>query len=123
MCTLTLAVIICALVLDVLNRTGNQDAFFVVALVSCMAVGGLVASRRPRNPIGWYFLAGAACFALQSFALQYAIYGLRTDPGSLPAAAVMAWVQTWVWAPGVMLLLSFLSLYFPDGRPVSPGWR
>jgi hypothetical protein len=122
-CALTLAVIVCALVLDTLNRTDNQDAFFVVALVSCMAVGGLVAYRRPRNPIGWFFLASAACFALQSFALQYAIYGLQTDPGSLPAAAVMAWVQTWIWAPGVMLLLSFLPLYFPDGRLISPRWR
>jgi hypothetical protein len=95
----------------------------VVALVSCVAVGGLVASRKPRNPVGWFFLASAACFALQSFALQYAIYGLQTHPGSLPAAMAMAWVQTWVWAPGVMLLLSFLPLYFPDGRLISPRWR
>jgi hypothetical protein len=122
-CGLTLAVIACSLVLGVLNQTDNQDVFFVVALVSCVAVGGLVASRQPRNPVGWFFLASAACFALQSFALQYALYGLQTDPGSLPAAKAMAWVQTWVWAPGVMLLLSFLPLYFPDGRLISRHWR
>jgi hypothetical protein len=123
LCGLTLAVIACAIMLDILNRTDGQDAFFVVALVSCVAVGGLVASRRPRNPIGWFFIASAACFALQSFALQYAFYGLRTDPGSLPVAEAMAWVQTWIWAPGVMLLLSFLPLYFPEGRLVSRRWR
>jgi hypothetical protein len=122
-CGLTLAVITCAIVLDVLNQTDNQDAFFVVALVSCVAVGGLIASRQPQNPVGWFFLASAACFALQSFALQYAIHGLQTDPGSSPAAEAMAWVQTWVWAPGAMLLLSFLPLYFPDGRLISPRWR
>jgi len=123
LCGLTLAVIACSIVLDVLNLTDGQDAFFVVALISCVAVGGLVASRRPRNPIGWFFIASAACFASQSFTLQYAFYGLKTEPGSLPAAEAIAWVQTWIWAPGVMLLLSFLPLYFPDGRLVSPRWR
>jgi hypothetical protein len=122
-CGLTLAVIACAIVLDVLNQRDNQDTFFVVALVTCVAVGGLVVSRQPQNPVGWFFLASAACFALQSFALQYAHYGLQTDPGSLPAAEAMAWVQTWVWAPGVMMLLSFLPLYFPNGRLISPRWR
>ncbi len=90
MCALILAVIVCAIVLDVLNSTDGQDAFFVVALISCVAVGGLVASRRRHNPIGWFFIASAACFALQSFALQYAFYGLKTAPGSLPASEAMA---------------------------------
>jgi hypothetical protein len=35
----------------------------------------------------------------------------------------MAWLQSWLWLPGVMLLLCFLPLYFPDGRLVSRRWR
>jgi hypothetical protein len=29
----------------------------------------------------------------------------------------------WIWYPGLMLVFSFLPLYFPDGRLVSRRWR
>jgi hypothetical protein len=35
----------------------------------------------------------------------------------------MAWLQSWLWVPGTMLLLCFLPLYFPDGRLLSRRWR
>jgi hypothetical protein len=41
----------------------------------------------------------------------------------LPGAQAMAWLQSWLWVPGVLLLLCFLPLYFPNGRLVSRRWR
>jgi hypothetical protein len=41
----------------------------------------------------------------------------------LPGARAMAWLLSWLRVPGVMLLLSFVPLYFPDGRLVSRRWR
>jgi hypothetical protein len=123
MCALTLALVACTIAFSVLNRAGAGGLIFFIPLMSYVAVGGLVASRRSRNPVGWLFLVTAVCFALQSLAIEYATYGLLTDPGSLPAARAMAWLQTWIWVPGVMSLLIFLPLYFPDGRLVSPRWR
>ena len=35
----------------------------------------------------------------------------------------MAWLLSWLWVPGVMLLLCFLPLYFPNGRLVSQRWK
>ena len=35
----------------------------------------------------------------------------------------MAWLQSWLWVPGLLLLLCFLPLYFPNGRLVSRRWR
>jgi hypothetical protein len=60
---------------------------------------------------------------LGEFTRQYAIYGLLTEPGSLPAARAMASPPYWIWYPGLTLIVSFLPLYFPNGRPVSRRWR
>ncbi len=114
---LTLACIACAVALAVLNRSDvAAAAIFPLALTTSAVVGGLVASRRPANPVGWFFLGSAGCFALSEVAAEYAAYGL-------PGAQAMAWLLSWLWVPGVTLLLCFLPLYFPDGRLVSPRWR
>jgi len=115
-CGLILVLIACALVLVFLNRGGVPEVSENLALTMGAVVGGLIASRRPENPVGWFFLGSAGCLALTGVASEYATYGL-------PAAWVMAWLLSWVWVPGVMLLLCFVPLYFPDGRLVSRRWR
>ncbi len=115
-CGLTLALIVCAIVLAALNSSDVVAASFPLALTASVLVGGLVAARRPANPVGWFFLGSAGCFALTGVAAEYASYGL-------PGAWVMAWLLSWLWVPGVMLLLCFIPLYFPDGRLVSRRWR
>ncbi len=123
LCGLSLALIACAVVLAVLNGADVEAISFPLALTASALVGGLVASRRPENPVGWFFLGGAVCFALAGVAAEYATYGPLTAPGALPGARAMAWLVSWVSVPGVMLLLFFVPLYFPDGRLVSPRWR
>ncbi len=117
LCGLTLVWIGCALALAILNGSDVAAAvIFPMALTVSAVVGGLVASRRPENPVGWFFLGSAGCFALAEVAAEYARLGL-------PGAQAMAWLLSWLWVPGVMLLLCFVPLYFPDGRLVSPRWR
>ncbi|MDQ5827631.1 MAG: hypothetical protein M3441_26095, partial [Chloroflexota bacterium] len=48
---------------------------------------------------------------------------LLVDPGSLPLVQPMAWLLSWIYIPGLLLLLAFLPLYFPDGRLPSPHWK
>ena len=122
-CGLTLAIIACAILFSTVNGALNSGSIFLVSVVACALVGGLVSFRRPRNPIGWLLLGSALSFALQEFAIQYAVYGLRTEPGSLPLARAVAWPPTWLWVPGVFLTFAFLPLYFPDGRLPSRRWR
>ena len=86
-------------------------------------MGGLVASRRPGNLVGWFIIGHALCFTLGEFTRQYAIYGALTRPGSLPFARAMAWPPYWIWLPGLILLFSFLPLYFPNGDLPSRRWR
>jgi hypothetical protein len=124
MCALTLVFVGCVVVSIVLHGSHNQSAIFLVAVISsCALVGAVVASRRPRNPVGWFFVVSAASFAIAEATLRYAIYGLVIVPGSLPLAHAMAWPSTWMWVPGIMLVLLFVPLYFPNGQLLSPRWR
>jgi hypothetical protein len=123
LCALTLLLVACVVVFTALQGVHRQGLTFLIAVVSCALVGGVLASRRPHNPVGWFFVVSAACFAVSEATFRYAIYGLVIEPGSLPAARALAWPQTWLWAPGVSLVIMFLPLYFPDGRLVSPRWR
>jgi hypothetical protein len=91
--------------------------------VTFPVVGWVIATKRPDNRIGWIFLGVGLSQALATFAGQYATVGLLAMPGSLPAADVMAWLNTWVWAPGFALLLTATVLLFPDGHPPSRRWR
>jgi hypothetical protein len=123
LCGQALALIACAVVLAVLNGADVDAVSFPLAMTVSAVVGGLVTSRRPENLIGWFFLGGALCFAFVTFASEYAAYGSLNAPGALPGALAMAWLLSWVSVPGVMLLLVFVPLYFPDGRLISPRWR
>ena len=119
-----------ALVFSILNRktdVAGPDALFLTTLlvlvtIVLVTVGALVASRRPKNPIGWIFVGAGVSLALSGFAEGYGVYALFTDPGSLPGGDVMAWVWAWVGIPPLFATPALLFLLFPDGRPLGPRW-
>lgn len=86
-------------------------------------VGALIASRQPRNPIGWLFCSAGVGSGLQTLAEEYAVYALLTQPGSVPDGLAVAWFQNWVWLPIVGPIVTFLFLLFPNGQLLSPRWR
>ena len=123
-CVLVVILGACVTALQTLNGgAAAQDVIAAGGAVTSAVVGAVVASRRPGNPVGWFFLGSSLCLTLAEFTGEYALYGLRTEPGSLPFASAAAWPQTWLWVPGVALSLVFLPLYFPNGRLLSRRWR
>jgi hypothetical protein len=123
LCGLTLILLACVVAFEALYRVSLSGLSLLVFLVPSALVGALVASRRPRNPVGWFFVVSATCWAVNEATGRYAVYGLVIDPGSLPLAHLMAWPSTWMWEPAFVLIGLFLPLYFPDGRLLSPRWR
>lgn len=123
-CAMIVGLGACVIALQALNgRATVQDTVAAGGAITSAVVGALVASRRPKNPVGWFFLGSSMSLTLAEFTSEYAFYGLRTEPGSLPLAGAMAWPQAWLWVPGVALSLIFLPLYFPNGRLLSRRWR
>ena len=88
------------------------------------AVGALVASRRPKNPVGWIFCAVAITNVIWALALEYTLYSFVFHPGALPGREVAAWLVTgWISSLGWALMLTFVPLLFPTGQLLSPRWR
>ena len=82
-------------------------------------VGGFLAIRRPRNPIGWLLLAGASAFALASFTVPATAAELASASVPAPDLA-LAVIQAASGAPLLILLLA-ITVVFPSGR--IPGGR
>jgi hypothetical protein len=93
-----------------------------VALVSVATVGAVLASRRPRHPVGWLLLAQVASNLATGAAAQYLAWGLLAPGGALPATRAVALAYP-ASAGGGLLLLGFVLLLTPTGKLPSPGWR
>jgi hypothetical protein len=102
----------------------SHQFFTPVFTITYGVVGALVASRHPRNPLGWIFCAIGFLSALNMFGAGYVKYDLlAVQSGSLPGADFARWLDTWVWLLNVLLPVTFLLLLFPNGRLPSPRWR
>jgi hypothetical protein len=83
---LILAIVATTATLTVLNRAwihslDEANLIEIVLPTGFALVGGLVASRLPRNPLGWVFLAISLANAIPGATTQYSLYALATQPG------------------------------------------
>jgi two-component system, NarL family, sensor kinase len=95
-----------------------------VAAIIYTLLGVLVISRRPRNSIGWLFLATGTSFALSAMAAGIKVYGTALPATLSPALLNTAlWLDNFIWLPAQILPTTFVFLLFPDGRLLSRRWR
>ena len=88
---LSLAAVAVSIAFQVMNASTPTEAprgpaalgiGFVLVFMSFATVSALVASRQPRNLIGWIFCALGLFLPLASASEEYALYALVTQPGS-----------------------------------------
>jgi hypothetical protein len=90
-------------------------------MIPFAAVGALVASRQPRNPIGWLLLAIAVTASYGADAGFYAVRAYHIDHNGLPLSRLAVFL-TQGWA-SMLVLLPLPILFFPDGKISRPwGW-
>jgi MFS family permease len=119
-----------ALVLAALNAqaghlsAGRVGICVLVTLVAGLyaGFGHLIATRRPRNPIGWLLSLTGLVLVLSVLTEQYALYGLATAPGALPGTWLAGWLAGTL-AAVTIVLVALIILLFPDGRLPSRRWR
>lgn len=110
--SLALVLVSAAVLVDGDNRPWKLillPAFWVVP-------GALIASGRPRNPLGWLMLAVGNLFAAAAFASQW------VESGHIIGAAWAVWAADRGSAALVPCTLAVLLL-LPDGRLPSARWR
>jgi hypothetical protein len=93
------------------------DYGIVVLVASYLTVGALVASRRPRNAVGWLLSFVGLASAVATFTDEYAPYARAMDLAGAKLAAFLNGINV-----GVLLAI-FVPLLFPDGRLPSRRWR
>jgi signal transduction histidine kinase len=107
------------------GSVGDADSV-VLALATVLTfsvVGAIVASRHPRNTIGWILCSIGLVEALGMLANGYAEVWLASGWGSRNLGETAAWFASWWWTLVVVVPTTFLLLLFPDGRLPSPRWR
>jgi hypothetical protein len=98
------------------------DVILAVAVLVCAGTGRLITSRVPGNAIGWLLGLIGLSVAASTLTEQYALYGLATARGSVPAPRLVG-AQAGGAAALTVVLLFFLLMLFPDGRLPSRRWR
>jgi hypothetical protein len=110
-----------------LPNGSTGDAVSVVLSLAIVltfsVVGAVVASRHPRNTIGWMFCSVGLVEGFATLTRGYAEFWLASGWGSTSLGETAAWFSSWAWTPLVVVPTTFLLLLFPDGRLPSPRWR
>jgi hypothetical protein len=106
------------------KTSSNWGVFLSVSLLAYPTVGAIVASRCPKNLVGWILCGIGLLFGIEAFAEAYPYYALTAGSDWLPGGVYMAWFsEELLVLPGLFLGSALLVLLFPNGRLLSRGWR
>jgi hypothetical protein len=119
---LSVAMFLASVVLYVLAYSSQEapstggalsDLLLYVPFLAFPIVGAMIASRHPKNPVGWICLAVGLFWMLIAVGEQY-----EADDTVVIDALTQA-----IWVPPIGLLGIYLILLFPDGKLPSRRWR
>jgi hypothetical protein len=124
-CTAVAAIAAAVVTLVVWGDLETTDAYAnlgtSVAVVVYASLGAVIV-RRVGNRIGWLLLGVGLVMALIALTSAYAVLGIATHPGSVPASKLVGATAEWLFVP-VFLGVFAVLMIFPTGTLPSPRWR
>src|SRR5215207_6991614 len=90
-----------------------------IATSMCAALGALILAGRPRHRLGLALLIGGTVSAVWLFVTAWADVPAGSDR---PLVQWAAWLDSWIFV-GLIVLVTWPLLLFPDGALPSPRWR
>jgi len=122
---LTVLVAACVVALSALTQDASDGLAtnlpWVLVAVAFAGVGVAVATRQPRNSIGWILIAVGLVFLLSYIGNAYAVIDYRHHHGALALGLGAVFLGVlWDLAAG---LIPLTVLLFPTGQVPSPRWR
>jgi two-component system, NarL family, sensor kinase len=117
-------VVACIAAAGVVLAFRAPSTFLVTYLVGVVLglIGALVASRDPRNSIGWLMCASSIAVSLTHLPAGYGYFALVLQHGAWPLGGVAIWLGAWGYVVILGLFLPIISVRFPDGK-VLRRWR
>jgi signal transduction histidine kinase len=106
---------VAAVVVSWAREPAWDTLIYAVNTLVLAAVGALVASRQPRNPIGWLVLGAAVVSSFADLAQGWALHGWS----GADVAETFANTSTIPQAAATVVCF----LLFPSGRLMAPAWR
>lgn len=105
------------------GRTAMGVLGLIFAPVTFAAVGWVLATRVPRNPIGWLFLVAGAALGLM-LPVNLLVGGVTESLRPANQAVIwLAWTRVVFSVPVTLTVLTIAGLIFPTGRLLPGRWR
>jgi hypothetical protein len=90
-------------------------------LIALGVVGAVVASRQPRNAVGWILCVIPVSMGLLILGV-HVFWSFELD-GQADATQWAAWLASWIWTPAIFGSFVLFPLLFPTGAPPTDRWR
>ncbi|MDH4345507.1 MAG: histidine kinase [Thermoleophilia bacterium] len=114
------------LALSVRNGSFDEEPLFIpiaaMMITGYSVVGAVLASRQPRNPIGWLMLAIGVLFLLTGLSDEYLQFVYAAGESTNPLGPIVGLITGVLWLP-MIAIVSLLVLLFPTGDVPGPRWR